>query len=145
MRFDFLLDEYRIFLEIDGDQHFRQVRNWKPPEVVQARDITKMEGAIKNVYSVIRMYQRDVYNNAIQWREILLDIIANAHKFRLTPKLIMVDNVCYKCYDVPSLLPDIVRYSEFKTRKFEDTPVKIELDPRLVNITDEMFNELLKL
>jgi hypothetical protein len=37
--FDFELIDYKIILELDGEQHFKQIANWKSPEETLKRDI----------------------------------------------------------------------------------------------------------
>jgi len=73
--FDFLLEEFKLFIELDGAQHFEQVSNWKSPEETQIVDKFKMECALENGYSIIRIKQDDVWNNKIDWKEILLNNI----------------------------------------------------------------------
>ncbi len=43
--FDFCIPSKNIIIELDGGQHFKQVRNWKTPEEQQRLDIYKMECA----------------------------------------------------------------------------------------------------
>lgn len=70
--FDFLLDDQKILLEVDGAQHFIHFReNWKSPEEIQKRDILKMKLALSQGYSIIRISQEDIYNNTIYWKEML--------------------------------------------------------------------------
>jgi len=66
--FDFMLSEYRILIELDGRQHFKQIMNWMSPELTTANDIDKMELACKNNYSIIRLLQVDVYENRNNWK-----------------------------------------------------------------------------
>ncbi len=73
--FDFLIEEYKIIIELDGDQHFIQVGSWSPPEVQRNRDLFKMKCANDNGYSIIRIYQRDVLNDKIEWVQILQESI----------------------------------------------------------------------
>lgn len=40
--FDFVIEEYKIIIELDGNQHFEQILNWKPYEKTQQRDMYKM-------------------------------------------------------------------------------------------------------
>jgi hypothetical protein len=70
--FDFCIEKYKIIIELDGEQHFKQVMNWNPPEVTQQIDKYKMKCANANGYYVIRLLQLDVYNNKNNWNEILL-------------------------------------------------------------------------
>jgi very-short-patch-repair endonuclease len=66
-RFDFLLENFNLIIELDGDQHFRQVSNWTSPEIIKEKDIYKMKKALENSYSVIRIKQRDVWDNDNLW------------------------------------------------------------------------------
>ena len=69
LRFDFLIKEHNVILELDGGQHFKQVRNWLSPEKQIRIDVYKMQQANKNGYSVIRLLQSDVYKNSYSWLE----------------------------------------------------------------------------
>jgi hypothetical protein len=73
--FDFVIFE-KIIIELDGDQHIdTQIRNWKSPEEQQERDMYKMEQAINNGKHVIRILQRDVWNDNNDWKEKLIQAI----------------------------------------------------------------------
>ena len=65
--FDFCIPEYKIIIELDGRQHFQQVRNWSNPEEQQYNDKFKEKCANDNGYSVIRLLQEDVYNDTYDW------------------------------------------------------------------------------
>ena len=65
--FDFCIPELKLIIEIDGDQHFRQVRDWKAPELQKERDVFKMNLALSNGYTTIRIYQPDIYSNRNNW------------------------------------------------------------------------------
>ncbi|SIP85904.1 Restriction endonuclease [Pacmanvirus A23] len=65
--FDFLLEEYKIIIELDGRQHFEQVSNWKTPEETQKLDKYKMNCANKQGYTIIRIFQEDVWCDRIDW------------------------------------------------------------------------------
>jgi hypothetical protein len=73
-RFDFLLNK-KIFLELDGPQHFRQVRNWKDPTTQLNIDVQKMKRSIENNYSGFRLYQPDVFENKVDWESWILRAI----------------------------------------------------------------------
>lgn len=78
--FDFWIEELDLLIELDGDQHFRQVLNWKPPEVTQSRDIRKMLDALQNGFHVIRIYQEDVWRDLNGWEEDLSHAITKSPK-----------------------------------------------------------------
>lgn len=73
--FDFLLDNEKVIIEVDGLQHFRQVSNWKSPEETQKRDLFKMKCALEHGYSIIRIFQEDIFNNTIDWKVLIKETI----------------------------------------------------------------------
>jgi very-short-patch-repair endonuclease len=73
--FDFVIEERKIIIELDGKQHFEQIGNWISPEETRKNDIFKMICANKNGFSIIRILQKDVYNNKYDWlNELPLNI-----------------------------------------------------------------------
>ena len=50
------VNDYKLLLEIDGRQHFQQIKNWKSPEETQERDIYKMKLALEHGYSILRIF-----------------------------------------------------------------------------------------
>lgn len=75
--FDFLLEDLNLIIEVDGRQHFKQVQKWKSPKETHARDILKMKVALDQGYSIIRIFQEDIYNNSIDWKKLLKEYIKN--------------------------------------------------------------------
>lgn len=73
--FDIVIPNLKIIIELDGIQHFKQVSNWQSPEETQKIDVYKMNCAIKNGYSVIRILQLDVYHNKYNWKQELINTI----------------------------------------------------------------------
>jgi CRISPR/Cas system-associated protein endoribonuclease Cas2 len=73
LRFDFMIGN--VVIELDGDQHFRDVSNWDTCSATQNKDILKTEYLIKNGYSLIRIYQPWVYSNSNNWKESMKDSI----------------------------------------------------------------------
>jgi len=73
--FDFVLEENKIIIELDGLQHFEQVSNWSSPEETHKNDVYKMKCANDNGYSVIRLLQEDVFYDTYDWLEELRDNI----------------------------------------------------------------------
>ena len=63
--FDFMIEEHKKIIELDGPQHFTQVSNWRAPELQQQQDLFKTKCAIENGYSVIRVLQTDVANDLL--------------------------------------------------------------------------------
>lgn len=75
MYFDFCIKKYKIMIEIDGRQHFKQVSNWGSPVETLERDVEKMKKAIENGYSVIRIIQEDIWHDRNDWKEKLKESI----------------------------------------------------------------------
>ena len=61
--FDFVFENYKLILEVDGLQHFKQVSNWQSPEKTQQRDFEKMKLAFQNGYKILRISQNDIMNH----------------------------------------------------------------------------------
>jgi very-short-patch-repair endonuclease len=75
LSFDFFIKELNWLIELDGNQHFFQISNWTSHDITRGRDILKMNAALKNGLSVIRILQEDVYNDKNDWETKLLESI----------------------------------------------------------------------
>lgn len=73
--FDFCIPEYKIIIELDGPQHFRQISNWSSPEEQFDNDKYKEKCANDNGYLIIRILQEDVLNDIYNWEGELYDSI----------------------------------------------------------------------
>lgn len=71
MPFDFGLEEEKILVELDGIQHFEQVSNWDRPDNVKAKDVEKMKKAVEAEYSVIHLFQPEVWSDEYDWKGVL--------------------------------------------------------------------------
>ena len=71
MPFDFGLEEEKILVELDGIQHFEQVSNWGSPEEIREKDVEKMVKAVEAGYSVIHLFQPEVWKDTYQWEGVL--------------------------------------------------------------------------
>jgi very-short-patch-repair endonuclease len=80
-RYDFILEELKLIIELDGAQHFEQVSNWQSPEKIQENDNLKNKLALKNGYRMIRICQRIVWNNKEDWGNQLTNAINNQDKY----------------------------------------------------------------
>ena len=70
-RYDFLIAEYNLLIELDGEQHFKQIANWGSVEATHEKDLFKIKKASENNYTLIRIYQPDVYYDRNEWDEKL--------------------------------------------------------------------------
>ena len=70
-----------IIIELDGPQHIdTQIANWKTPSKQQTIDKYKMEQARSNGKHIIRILQKDVWNDKNNWQEELkknIDLLKN--------------------------------------------------------------------
>ena len=71
--FDFVLEEQKVIIECDGEQHWKQVGKWKTPEHNTERDLYKMKCANENGYSMIRIVQEDVFKDRYDWLKDICD------------------------------------------------------------------------
>lgn len=93
--FDFYIEELKIIIELDGNQHFKQVLYWDAPEIIQERDKFKMKFALDQGYIIIRIHQVDVYSDKNNWRNNLLNAIKSYEK----PTVILIGDI-YEKYPV---------------------------------------------
>lgn len=74
-KFDFLINNDFV-LEIDGNQHFLDLRCHRkiPTEKlkdIQNNDFVKMESII-DYYPIVRLYQENIWNNTYDWKSFIL-------------------------------------------------------------------------
>lgn len=86
--FDFSIEELKLIFEVDGLQHFEQVSKWESPEKTFERDKYKIEKAINEGYTIIRIFQEDIYYNKNNWKSNVIEIIKSYEK----PQLICLGN-----------------------------------------------------
>ncbi len=91
MPFDFELNiqEHKVLIELDGRQHFHQVSNWDSPLIVQAKDVEKINKAINAGYSIIHIYQEEVWKDSYDWKIVLkhnIDLLLLEEK----PKIVFI-------------------------------------------------------
>lgn len=74
--FDFFIPSKQLIIELDGEQHFKDVPVWKKSCVEQKkRDVFKMTLANKYKYSIIRLLQPDVLADKNNWKNLLIEAI----------------------------------------------------------------------
>jgi very-short-patch-repair endonuclease len=98
--FDFVIEERKIIIELDGKQHFEQIGNWQSPEKNREIDIYKMKCANKKGFSIIRILQKDVYNNKYNWLNELYENIEKITNENRVQNIYMCKNNEYKDFDI---------------------------------------------
>ena len=96
--FDFVIEDKKIIIEVDGPQHFTQVSNWASYENTHNNDLFKINCANDNNFSVIRILQEDVFYNKYDW---LNELICNIEKIlneNRVQNIFMSKNDDYKDY-----------------------------------------------
>jgi very-short-patch-repair endonuclease len=94
--FDFVIEERKIIIELDGEQHFEQIGKWKSPEETKKNDLYKMKCANDNGFSIIRILQKDVYKNKYDWLNELILIIEKLTTENIVQNIYMCKNNEYK-------------------------------------------------
>jgi very-short-patch-repair endonuclease len=98
--FDFVIEERKIIIELDGEQHWIQIAKWKSPKHNRKNDLYKMKCANENGYSVIRILQEDVYKNKYNWFKELCDNIKKITNENIVQNIYMCKNDEYKDFDI---------------------------------------------
>jgi very-short-patch-repair endonuclease len=105
--FDFVIEELKIIIELDGKQHFEQVGSWLSPELTFKNDIYKMNCANQNNYSVIRILQKDIWHNKYDWLNELCDNINKINYDNRVQNIYMCKNNEYKNFDENLEIPNL--------------------------------------
>ena len=84
-RYDIIIDDKKVIVEVDGPQHFKQVSNWCSHEETYKTDIYKEELAHKNGYRVVRISQeyvwyRQIAKNKTEWISKLVKAIESEYE-----------------------------------------------------------------
>jgi len=91
-RYDFYLPDFNLIIEVDGRQHYEPVDFFNRDrsfEEIQAIDELKNMKAKDNGLYIMRLNQEDVFNDVIDWKEIIRTKITNIIKEKyITWKLI---------------------------------------------------------
>ena len=90
--FDFVIEELKLIIEIDGRQHFMIVTGWSAAQNPDERfkiDKIKMDKAIEQGYTIIRIFQEDIWFNRNDWITKLKPCIKKYDK----PQIICIGNV----------------------------------------------------
>ena len=98
--FDFVIEERKIIIELDGEQHWKQVAKWKTPKHNRERDLYKMKCANENEFSVIRIIQEDIYKNKYDWLDELIYNIEKITNEKIVQNIYMCKNNEYKDFDI---------------------------------------------
>ena len=95
--FDFCIEEKSVIIELDGGQHFEDVKNWKSSFEDRHRvDLVKQVAANENGFRVIRLMQEDVWSDKYDW---LTELLGNI-EYDTKQNIFMCKNNEYDCFDI---------------------------------------------
>lgn len=110
--FDYCIASKKIIIELDGDQHFKNVHNWLPCIEQKKRDVFKMIQANKNGYSVIRIRQPDVLADKNNWKNDLIYSINAIDTFEDITNIYITNNDIYddhiNCMETSNLALNVI-------------------------------------
>jgi hypothetical protein len=99
--FDFYLEEFSMFIELDGLFHFKDViAGWDGYKKTSERDEHKMKKSIENNHIILRIYQEDVHYDLNDWKTNLLLAI----KYYKIPVVIGLSDIYYVNYSGDSVI-----------------------------------------
>ena len=94
--FDFCIEEDKIIIEIDGQQHFKQISNWTSPEIQIERDIYKIKCANENGFSIIRLLQEDILKDNYDWIDEIKNSIIKIKDEKIIQNIFLCKNKKYE-------------------------------------------------
>ena len=68
MTFDFVFEELKLAIEVQGSHPYTQIRNFQAPEVQAERDARKMKLALEHGYTVVAVLQEPVWADKQDWQ-----------------------------------------------------------------------------
>ncbi len=99
--FDFCLEELKIIIELDGEQHFKKIEFFKDNNVEERQrvDFLKMFEVSKLGYSIIRIFQPNILIKSFDWVSLINESI-NYIRENNKPCVITIekDNLVYENY-----------------------------------------------
>ena len=98
--FDFVIEDIKLIIELDGKQHFEQIGKWLSPDKTHKNDLYKMKCANDNGFSIIRILQKDVYKNKYNWLDELISNIEKITNENRVQNIYMCKNNEYKDFDM---------------------------------------------
>ena len=98
MPFDFVIEDLNIIIELDGEQHFKQISNWTSPEIQIEKDKYKLKCANENGFSIIRLLQNDVSKDKFNWKEEIKSSISKIIEEQKTQNIFICKNKEYEIF-----------------------------------------------
>jgi very-short-patch-repair endonuclease len=96
--FDFVIEDLNIIIELDGEQHFKQISNWTSPEIQIEKDKYKLKCANENGFSIIRLLQNDVAKDNYDWKEEIESSISKIVEEQKTQNIFICKNNEYNLF-----------------------------------------------
>lgn len=132
--FDFYIPQLNLIIELDGPQHFRQIQNWDTPERIQERDVYKMNACLQHGISMVRILQRDVWRDRINWKVRLAEKL---QQYPIPQIITISEGNEYDVYSgriqIPTSFPATPMLPD--NPMLQDTPIKSQPTIRLSSTT----------
>jgi hypothetical protein len=90
-RYDFFVPDIQTIIELDGDQHFKEVWKWDNPEITRGRDVWKMKKATDNGFRIIRLLQEDLRCRNTKWLDKELKPLLETKDIKLLTNYIVTE------------------------------------------------------
>ena len=78
----------------------KQISNWQSPELTREHDIYKMKCANQNGFSIIRLLQKDIWNDRYDWLQEITNNIDKIVSEKKVQNIYMCKNDEYKNFDI---------------------------------------------
>jgi len=76
-RMDFYIPELSLYIELDGEQHFKQVAGWTSNELQIQNDVNKTINILNDGCHLIRIYQPWVYEDKGNIKDMITECLEN--------------------------------------------------------------------
>jgi hypothetical protein len=145
LRFDFFIPSLNIIIELDGLQHFQQVSNWGDTYETQKRDKYKLQKALENNITIIRLLQEDVFYDKIDWKEKLKGALIKYE----TPEVVLlvedksIYNYLFEEEDIIETLEELTKSINFLRDELNKLP-ELVMEKTITDMEDyeNRFNDI---
>ena len=102
LQYDYIIEDLKLIIELDGIQHFEEVKFFKNcPEQQLKNDTFKIKKAMENGYSVIRVFQPD-FIKVKKKQLIFFKLISSIQRYRI-PQLICIGEIYRGRFNIENL------------------------------------------
>lgn len=146
--YDFVLEDYNIIIELDGMHHF--INKWRTTFKKRYEiDQFKNKCALENNFTIIRIFQEDVWNDTDNWHIKLTNEIINRTEVKeiFISKIYKIQSVLLDVHDIYQLQEEQINELLDRTNKdniFSLAQYFNKQEITFDNMTDKEFNRYIK-